>query len=81
MKRWSGASRKRAAQLAATEALIRTFFEHSSECHVVMAEAAEGQFRYEEINPATLRLYGMRRAQVIGRTIERIVRRAKRPRR
>jgi PAS domain S-box-containing protein len=61
-----------AAQLAATEALIWTFFEHSSECHVVMAEAAEGQFRYEAINPATLRLYGMRRAQVIGRTIEQL---------
>jgi PAS domain S-box-containing protein len=61
---------ERTAQLVATEALIRTFFEHSSECHAVMVEAGEGQFRYEEINPATLRLYGMARAQVIGHTID-----------
>ncbi len=59
-----------AAQLAATEALIGTFFEHSSECHAVMAETAEGQFRYEEINPATLQLYGKTRDQVIGRTVD-----------
>jgi PAS domain S-box-containing protein len=60
----------RTAQLVATQALIRTFFEHSSECHAVMAEAGEGRFRYEEINPATLRLYGMTRAEVIGHTID-----------
>jgi PAS domain S-box-containing protein len=59
---------ERSAQLAATEALIRTFFEHSSECHAVLAEADRGQFRYEEINPATLRLYRRARAQVIGYT-------------
>ena len=59
---------ERSAQLAATEALIRTFFEHSSECHAVLVEAANGQFRYEEVNPATLRLYGKARAHVIGYT-------------
>ena len=61
---------ERTAQLAATEALIRTFFEHSSECHAVLVEADGGQFRYEEINPATLRLYHKPRDQVIGYTTE-----------
>jgi PAS domain S-box-containing protein len=63
---------ERTRQLMAQEALIRTFYEHSSECHAVLIEAGAGQFRYEEINPATLRLYGMTRAQVIGHTIDEI---------
>ena len=63
---------ERTRQLAATEALIQTFFEHSSECHVVMIEEGDGQFRYEEINPATLRLYGKTREQVVGYTIEEV---------
>jgi PAS domain S-box-containing protein len=44
------------AQLLSRETFIRTFFEHSSECHAVLAEAGSGQFRYEEINPATSEL-------------------------
>jgi PAS domain S-box-containing protein len=62
----------RTQQLAATEALIQTFFNHSSECHAVLSEQGDGQFRYEEINPATLRLYGKIREQVIGYTIEQV---------
>ncbi|WP_158812722.1 PAS domain S-box protein [Methylocapsa sp. S129] len=61
---------ERTAQLIATEALIKTFFRHSSECHAVMVEADEGRFRYEEVNPATLRLYNMTRRQVIGSTVD-----------
>jgi PAS domain S-box-containing protein len=60
----------RTRQLAASEALIQTFFNHSSECHAVMVEERDGNFRYEEVNPATLRLYGKTRAEVIGHTIE-----------
>jgi len=63
---------ERAAQLAARETLIRTFYEHSSECHAVLVEIAGGHFRYEEINPATLRLYGKTREEVIGHTIEEV---------
>jgi PAS domain S-box-containing protein len=63
---------ERTARLTATEALIQTFFFHSSECHAVLVEADEGQFRYEEVNPATLRLYGRTRAQVVGYTIEEV---------
>jgi PAS domain S-box-containing protein len=67
-----GRVHERSQQLAATEALIQTFFQHSSECHAVLVEEADGQFRYEEINPATLRLYGKTREQVVGRTIEQV---------
>jgi PAS domain S-box-containing protein len=63
---------ERTARLTATEALIQTFFFHSSECHAVLVETEEGQFRYEEVNPATLRLYGRTRAQVVGYTIEEV---------
>ena len=63
---------ERTRRLAATEAMIRTFFEHSSECHAVLAETDDGRFRYEEINPATLRLYHMTRKQVIGKTVDEV---------
>jgi PAS domain S-box-containing protein len=63
----------RTRQLAASEALIQTFFEHSSECHAVIVEESDGLFRYAEANPATLRLYGKTRKQVIGRTIEEVL--------
>jgi PAS domain S-box-containing protein len=63
---------ERTQQLTATEALIQTFFNHSSECHAVMVEESDGQFRYEEANPATLQLYGKTREQVVGKTIREI---------
>ncbi len=62
----------RTAQLAASEALVRTFFQHSPECHAVLVED-KGSFRFQEVNPATLRLYGMTRADVIGRRIEEVL--------
>ncbi len=54
-----------------TEALrnIQTFYNHSSECHAMLCQRSDGAFVYEEINPATLRLYKMNREDVIGRTI------------
>jgi PAS domain S-box-containing protein len=60
---------ERTAQLAATEALVGTFFEHSSECHAILVEE-DGGFRYQEVNPATLRLYGLAREEVVGRRTE-----------
>lgn len=47
---------------------IQTFYMHSSECHAILRRRDDGQFQYDEINPATLKLYGMKREQVIGRT-------------
>ncbi len=64
---------ERTAQLLAREALIRTFFNHSSECHAVLVAEDGGVFRYEEVNPATLRLYGRTRDEVIGHTTEEVV--------
>ena len=63
---------ERTAQLTAREILIRTFYEHSSECHAVL-EQAGNSFIYQEINPATLRLYGKTREQVIGNSIEQVL--------
>ncbi len=60
---------ERTAQLVATEALVGSFFEHSSECHAILVEE-DGGFRYQEVNPATLRLYGMARDEVVGRRTE-----------
>jgi PAS domain S-box-containing protein len=60
------------AQLLARETLIRTFFNHSSECHAVLVAAGDGSFRYEELNPATLRLYNKTREEVIGATTNEI---------
>ena len=63
---------ERTAQLVAREVLIRTFYQHSSECHAVLAETSAGGFRYEEVNPATLKLYAKSRDEVIGRTVDEI---------
>jgi len=63
---------ERTAQLIARDALINTFFKHSSECHAVFGQDESGRLRYEEVNPATLRLYKLNRDQVIGRTIDEI---------
>jgi PAS domain S-box-containing protein len=51
---------------------VQTFYTHSAECHAVLTQREDGAFQYDEINPATLRLYGMTRDQVIGRTIDEI---------
>lgn len=59
---------ERTNRLLAREALIGVFYEHSSECHAVLSEAGDGNFRYEEINPATLKLYARHRDEVVGRT-------------
>ena len=63
---------QRTAELAASEALVRTFFQHSPECHAVLVEDA-GSFRFQEINPAMARLFGMTRDKVIGRSPEEIL--------
>jgi PAS domain S-box-containing protein len=56
---------ERTAALAASEALVTTFFQHSPECCVVLVEDGDG-FRFQEINPAALALYGKTRNEVVG---------------
>ena len=63
---------ERTSQLISREALLNTMYEHSTECHAVLREMADGGFCYEEVNPATLRLYGKSRAAVIGRTTDQV---------
>jgi PAS domain S-box-containing protein len=61
---------RRVAERTAELQNIQTFFVHSSECHATLALRDDGKFEYDEINPATLRLYKMSRDQVIGRTVD-----------
>jgi len=63
---------ERTAQLLSREALISTFYKHSSECHAVLSQTADGTFRYEEANPAVLRLYGISREKLIGHTLDEV---------
>ena len=60
---------RRVEERAAHLKNIQTFYTHSSECHAVLARRPDGRFQYDEINPATLRLYRMTREQVIGHTV------------
>ena len=60
----------RVAERTAVLQNIQTFYMHSSECHAVLSLRSDGRFQYDEINPATLRLYGMTREQVIARTVD-----------
>jgi PAS domain S-box-containing protein len=62
----------RTAQLLSQEALISTFYKHSAECHAVLAQTPEQNFRYEEANPAVLRLYGKTRDELIGHTLDEV---------
>jgi PAS domain S-box-containing protein len=64
--------KERTAQLVSQEALISTFYNHSSEYHAVIAETNDGRFRYEEANPALLRMYGKTRAELIGHTVDEV---------
>jgi PAS domain S-box-containing protein len=63
---------ERTAQLLSKEVLIATFYNHSSEYHAVIAETDNGEFRYEEANPALLRMYGKTRTELIGHTVQEV---------
>jgi PAS domain S-box-containing protein len=63
---------ERTSQLVTRETLLGTMYEHSTECHAVLRELADGGFCYEEVNPATLRLYGKTRETVIGHTTDEV---------
>jgi PAS domain S-box-containing protein len=60
---------ERTAQLLASQHQIQLFYDHSSECHALLVVGETGEFVYEELNPAGLRLYGMSREEVVGRTL------------
>jgi PAS domain S-box-containing protein len=63
---------ERTEQLLSREALITTFYNHSSEYHAVIAETDDGRFRYEEANPALLRMYGKSRDELIGHMVDEV---------
>ena len=63
---------QRTAELLSKEALIATFYNHSSEYHAVIAETDDGRFRYDEANPALLAMYGKTRAELIGHMVDEV---------
>jgi PAS domain S-box-containing protein len=63
---------ERTAQLAVSEAVVNSFFQHSSEYHSVLVEDG-ASLRFQEINPANLRLYGKTREEVVGHTTEEVL--------
>ena len=60
---------QRTAQLQTSQHQLRLFHEHSSECHALMLVDEDGRFLYEDVNPATLRLYGLPREKVVGHSL------------
>ncbi len=64
---------QRVAERTAELQNIQVFYTHSSECHAILSQREDGSFQYDEINPATLRLYGTTRDQVIGKTTEEVL--------
>ncbi len=60
----------RTAALLESQHRLRTFYDYSSECHVMLRACPDGSFVYEDVNPAVLRLYGMSREQVVGRSVD-----------
>jgi len=60
---------ERTAALEASQHQIQLFYDHSTECHALLKVGDEGEFIYDEINPATLRLYGLTRDAVIDHSL------------
>lgn len=62
-----------ANQLAASQALMQTFFEQSLDWLSLFQRDAEGGFRYVDLNPACAAAYGRPRADVVGRRLEEVL--------
>ena len=60
----------RVAERTAALHNIGIFYTHSSEYHAMLALREDGRFEYEEINPATLKLYGKTREEIVGRATD-----------
>ena len=58
----------RTAELRASEALRRSFFENASECLAILERCESGAFRFVAVNAPTLALYGKTREQIVGST-------------
>ena len=65
---------ERTAQLLTTQEQTRIFFEYSAEYHVIITALDNGTFVCEDINPAALSLFGLRREDVVGRNVADVLR-------
>ena len=68
----AGQVEERTAQLQASQHQIQLFYDHSSESHALLKVAETGEFIYEELNPAGLKLYGLTRDAVVGHTLREV---------
>ncbi len=60
----------RAVQLAASRAQLQAFFVNSPDWLTLQRATPDGRIVYADINPTSELAYGLRREQVIGRTVE-----------
>lgn len=64
---------ERARQLASSRAQLQAFFDNSLDWLTLQRATPDGRFVYVDLNPTCASAYGMRREQVIGRTLEEVL--------
>jgi PAS domain S-box-containing protein len=57
---------QRTAELQASEIKLGIFYDHATESHALLRAQPDGDFVFEDLNPAVLRLYGLTREQAVG---------------
>ena len=64
---------ERARQLASSRAQLQAFFDNSPDWLTLQRATPDGRFVYVDINPTCEAAYGLRRDQVVGRTVEEVL--------
>ena len=65
--------RERTAQLAASEARHRAFFENAPEYLFLLRATRDGTLVYDDVNPAAEQLYAAPRGALLGRTVREVL--------
>jgi PAS domain S-box-containing protein len=65
--------RERTAQLAASEARHRAFFENAPEYLFLLRATADGALVYDDVNPAAEQLYAAQRGMLLGRSVREVL--------
>jgi PAS domain S-box-containing protein len=63
----------RARQLAASRAQLQALFEASPDWLTLLRATPDGKFVYADLNPACAAAYGLKREEIIGRTVEEVI--------
>jgi PAS domain S-box-containing protein len=64
---------ERSSQLASSRAQLQAFFDNSLDWLTLQRVAPDGRITYADLNPTCEVAYGMRREQVVGRTVEEVL--------